>query len=66
MRELLNAFLELPMWQGILLITSSVGFVTLLCLWVSRLAYRRGWRNCEADSSRRFNERLHERYSVLR
>lgn len=42
MRKLVDAFLELPTWQGISLITAIVALEAALCWWVAFWGYRRG------------------------
>jgi hypothetical protein len=42
MKALLDAFLELPTWQEILLIAIPVFAVACLCIWAARAGYRTG------------------------
>jgi hypothetical protein len=49
MKALLNAFTDLPTWQGIALIAVVVAFVAALCLWINWLAYNRGRRDADAN-----------------
>jgi hypothetical protein len=61
MRKLLDAFLELPTWQGILLIVLAVGFVMIVAAIVERIAWQRGWNACRErweskEQARHFRE----------
>lgn len=47
MKKLLDAFLSLPTWQGILLIGCAVGFTAVVSIIVAEIAYRTGWKCCE-------------------
>lgn len=66
MKQLLDAFLQLPTWQGILLITGFVAIETGICLLINFLAYWRGRLDSDADQARRFQANLRERASILR
>ncbi len=52
MRKLLDAFLDLPSWQGAILIVALVAIVAVACLAVARIAYRSGRR---AERARMFH-----------
>jgi phosphatidylserine synthase len=45
MSRLVDAFISLPTWQGITLIVAFVAIVAIACLFVGRIAYRRGRRD---------------------
>jgi hypothetical protein len=57
MKHLLEAFLELPTWQGFALIAAFVAFEGLLAWCVAWAAWRRGVRDAEMG----LVERLHEK-----
>jgi hypothetical protein len=46
MKKLLDAFLDLPAWQGILLIVGAAVVVTFIATVVAEIAFRRGWNGC--------------------
>lgn len=46
MKKLVDAFIELPTWQGVALISGAVLFVTAIALVVNRIAWQRGWDAC--------------------
>jgi hypothetical protein len=46
MKKLLDAFLDLPTWEGILLIAGAVVVVTFIVTVVAEIAFRRGWNGC--------------------
>lgn len=48
MKKLLDAFLDLPTSQGILLLAGAVVLVAAIALVVEKIAYRRGWNHCRA------------------
>jgi hypothetical protein len=63
MKRLLDAFLELPTWQGISLIVAFVAIQAGLCWWVSFWSYWRG--RMEADAANlRFHAKQREREAI--
>ena len=44
MKKLLDAFLDLPTWEGILLIAGAVCFVGLVATYFADIGFRRGVR----------------------
>ena len=64
MKKLLDAFLELPTWQGVALIVAFCAFETALCSWVAFWALRRGRFEADAEHLRRFNQHAREREAI--
>lgn len=64
MKALLDAFLELPTWQGISIIVAFCGVECLLLLWIAHIAYRRGYFDADADHLQRLNQATREREAI--
>lgn len=64
MKKLLDAFLELPTWQGIALLVAFCVVECLLLLWIARMAYRNGRFDSDADHLRRFNQVTREKDAI--
>jgi hypothetical protein len=64
MKRLVDALLELPSWQGILLIVAFVAIATGFASIVGLLAYRRGIHDAEAAAVR-FNVKRRDMESIV-
>lgn len=64
MKRLLDAFLELPTWQGIALIVAFCVVECGLLLWVAHIAYGRGCFDTDAKNLDRMNQATRERSAV--
>ena len=66
MKKLVDAFLDLPTWQGILLLAGAAALVAIVALIVDKIAWQRGWNECrrhwenkeQARSDREVSERI--------